>query len=291
MDRRAPGFGRADAVACICVVGIGAAIVLSSRPSWAAGGGLLSPFKIANFGKVAAMYQADNRGYLPVVPTYKRGFTKTSTSGALSGCAGWSAGGKNNNAWWRTHYSDLFDIEAVDRPLTQYLMPGFFSAPPPPAELAVDSPERLRQADIWRDAGDHWTHQRSNTAARDTSITCYDDVGTSYIWSVWWFVQVQHATSWPFLQAFDEGTRRISVGQGFTPSRFAWYSDQHLSAILIHDNPAFQLTNPYGDINMAPLLFMDGHAGYATIIPGNLKASYSNAAYSLIFDDLPNPGH
>ncbi len=283
------GFALADAVAGTVVLGVLGVIALAVPPGWHSGGQASGPYKLGKFGEVGAMYQNDNHGYLPIVLTYRRGFASTGTSGSLQGWTTWSAGGKNNNGWWAGSGGGAFDVEAVDRPLTQYLYPGVFTAPPPPATLPANSPERARQADIWRDAGDRWTYQRT-WPVRNTTISCYDDVGTSYHWSSGWYTQVARALNLQLADAFNNGTQRMAQGNGVTPSRFVWYTDQHMDVIINSSSAGFQLTNGYGDVNKSAMLFMDGHAGYQNVIPGNRKASYANAEYSAIFDNLPNPG-
>ncbi len=272
----------ATAVACGTVL---LCLAAALPPSWKMAGGAGSRYKIAKFGEVAQMYRNDHAGAMPIPLTYRRGTTQTSTSGSLEGICSWSSGGKNNSAYWA---SRAFDVEAVDRPLTQYLYPGFFSAPPPPATLASNSPERQKQADIWRDPGDRWSYQRTWPQANYT-ISCYDDVGSSYQWSGSWFTQLS-ARGMNFTAAYNEGMRRFTVGQGVSPSRMIWYADQFLEVVIGSVSTSTQIPNGYGDINKSTVLFMDGSAAYVPIVPGGVKASYSNANYSVIFDDLPNPG-
>jgi prepilin-type processing-associated H-X9-DG protein len=281
------GTSLIDVVVLLVIVSVIGALLLSSRPAWSNAERGVMRMKLGKFGEVGAMYRADNNGYLPIVMTYRRGFTQSATSGPLNGWCTWSAGGKNNNAWW-TGAGAAFDVEAVDRPLTQYLYPGRFTAPPPPQTLPANSPERLKQADLWRDPADRWTHQRT-WPNRLTTISSYDDVGTSYHTTASWFQQTSKLSS-DFVTGFNIGAARFANGQGYIPSRMVWYTDQHTEMIASNVSTTLKLETMYGDMNKTPMLFLDGHVSYEEVIPGALKASYSNAKYSLIFDDLPNIG-
>lgn len=125
---------------------------------------------------------------------------------------------------------------------------------------------------------------------RDTTISYYDDVGSSYQWSTGWNSQLT-AMGMGFQQTFAEGSRRLATGQGVTPSKMVWYTDQHMDVMVESFNPSMQLVNGYGDVNRSAVVFLDGSARYVTVLPGHKPGSFRNATYTLIFDDLPNPGH
>ncbi len=217
-------------------------------------------------GAAGGAYRADNDGYLPIEGIW--GQRRTTPAGTMNAWANLSAGGKNNNGWWATSgTSSLFDVEAADRPLNAYAVPGVeFYAPPPPARLPAGDPSRVTaQAPVFKDPSDTATRQRQWPAAT-AGISAYDDVGTSYFWNAAWWSQ----TTLPggFEAKMREGTRRMARGEGAAPGRFVWFYDQAADTVINHPATTFKLVNGYGDTNKGVLLFIDGHAGYFDVYPG-----------------------
>lgn len=273
MNRR--GWTCVDALA-VLVVGVVLAGVLGAgvnpKQDWIS----ISTANLGQIGFATAMYRNDMRGYFPEVLSYRRGSIPTSKSGGLEGWCTWSAWGKNNSAWWA---GKTFDVEAADRPANGYLMLGrTFGAPPPPATLPANDPQRLKEAYPLRDPGDVVTFQRAwpNSTA---GVTGYNDVGTSYLWNAAWWGPISQQVS-GFEAAFKEGTRRLAVGQGVSPSRFIWTFDQYGDLLANISNRNYKRKNGYGDVNFAMSLFYDGHARYLEIKPG----FKSTPEYSVVFE-------
>lgn len=44
--------------------------------------------------------------------------------------------------------------------------------------------------------------------------------------------------------------------------------------------------NGYGDINRSCMGYMDGHAAYNKVIPGNQAISFDNDVYTMVFDTV-----
>ena len=175
----------------------------------------------------------------------------------------WSTGGKNNNSFWAGR---PFDVEAADRPLNPYVIPDeFFYAPPSPARLPGNDPARMQAAaPMFQDPSDRASLQR-NWPVPNTSISGYDDVGTSYHTNMAWWSQT--GLPLPLVGRFNEGARRIAVGEGAPPSRFVWHTDQYGDVLANMLNRNFTIINGYGDANFAPMLFLDGHVLYDHITP------------------------
>jgi prepilin-type N-terminal cleavage/methylation domain-containing protein len=241
----------------------------------------------------AGSYRESNKGYMPLTLTYRRGIDGPAPgltpanrasyppgAGALEGWCTWSFGGKNNSAWWASQ--PAFDVEAADRPLNPYLYDLTWDAPPRPATLPANSTERtVAQAMVFRDPGDKQTHQRM-WPAPTPGISSYDDVGTSYHFNTKWWDRISGA----FGRRFEYGCQRLKFADAFAPSRFAWAHDQYADLIVNSDSSSYRLRNGYDDINKSVMAFMDGHAAYLDVIPGNSPASYSNDKYTFIFEDL-----
>lgn len=240
-------------------------------------------------GVANAQYRADNAGYFPIELTNNPRRLSPPTGGV--GWCGWSFAGKNNAGWWQSTswLTRFFDVEAADRPLNSYLYPKMvFHAPTPPAQLPADSEFRLtEQAPLNRDPADSWSNQRSwpNTTK---GISTYDDIGTSYLWTSSWWRQLVSISQWE--DRMNAGTARLAAGTGITPSRYVWCADPFASLVPEASGATTMIRNWYGDMNKSVMLFYDGHTDYLPTFPGRRERSYSNEFYSLIFEDLPNPG-
>ncbi|MBC7834883.1 MAG: hypothetical protein H7Y88_07260 [Phycisphaerales bacterium] len=235
--------------------------------------------KLRIIGAATATYQADNYGYTPMVMSKNpRGFTPPN-----SGWCTWAFGGKNNNGpFWYPYAGGVFDVEAADRPLNAYTMPGtVFYAPPLPGRLPMNHSERLSaQAEIYRDPADNRTFQR-NWPNPTPGVSCYDDIGTSYQTNMeWWSQNFQPGG---FEAHFNEGTRRIATGEYLNPARFVWLTDQFQSIVNNNFSDGFTIVNDYGDTNMSVMLFLDGHSDYHTVFPGSDPEDYHTPDYDLRF--------
>lgn len=251
-----------------------------------------SLLKLRHLGLATGQYQADNNNYTPITLTYTRGTAPRSPYLTATGWCTWSAGGKNNNGYWYSTSGGAFDIEAADRPLNAYAEPGVvYYAPAFPARLPATDPARTTaQAESFRDPFDTWTNQRTWPGST-TTISTYNDVGASYLWNSEWWGQI--GTAYPalsFENKLHEATRRIAQGDGAAPSRFVWMTDPAVSIVTSRSSASAQVTNWYGSTNRSVMLFLDGRAGYLRTYPGRKLQSYVNPDYSLVFENLPNPG-
>lgn len=280
-------------VAAIAAVGIiGAAIAQVGLAPADARYPTTSLLKLKHLGMATAQYQADNNNYTPITLVYHRGIAPRSPYLSATGWCSWSAGGKNNNAYWTTASGGGFDIEAADRPLNAYAEPGVvYAAPAFPGRMSAGDPARTTaQAESFKDPFDTWTNQRT-WPNPTTTISSYNDVGTSYQWNGAWWDQITRAyPSMSFENQFHEGTRRIAQGDGANPSRFVWMSDPGVSIVINRPTTTAQVTSWYGGVNRSVMLFLDGRAAYLRTYPGRKAQSYINPDYSLVFENLPNPG-
>jgi prepilin-type N-terminal cleavage/methylation domain-containing protein len=225
----------------------------------------------------ARQYQDDNRSYMPITPAYS---PRTASANPLSfpGWCTWSFGGKNcDGARWA---GTIFDIEAADRPLNPYLYPDMLWDPPSPTATlgGADQARKIQQAEVFKDPGDKFTNQGPEWP-REGRISSYDDVGTSYHWSYWWYYNpppgvAVGVASWRY------GLRQMAIGDAFMSSRYVWVYDETADIIVNDDNRIPEnVVNGYGEINRAVSGFLDGHAAYITYI----RRSLTGPDYTLLF--------
>lgn len=242
----------------------------------------------------ASSYQADNKGKMPVYPSWRRGAGPAAPGQITQNWCTWSFGGKNNDAYWFTAFGGIYDHEAADRALNPYLYPeANIYAPQAPAPLPANDPEReVLELEVFRDPSDKVSHQRNFPAENPGApLSCYDDVGTSYQFNVKWYEQCEAAVSpqpgsTRLMRAFALGTARMALADTFVPSRFVWVNDEWADIVVNTDNVNFRVKNGYDDINRAVMGFMDGHAGYHSVTPGNGPESYATPQYTFVFNDL-----
>ena len=237
--------------------------------------GSLNNLRQINIG--ARQYQDDNRSYMPITPAYP-GRTANANPTSFPGWCTWSFGGKNCDG---QHWSgSMFDIEAADRPLNPYLYPDMLWDPPSPTTVlgGTSLARKNQQAEVFKDPGDKFTNQ-GNEWPREGKISSYDDVGTSYHWSYWWYYNPPPGVS-VGVQSWRYGLRQMAIGDAFMSSRYVWVYDE-TADIIVNDDPRIpdQVINGYGEINKAVSGFLDGHAAYITYI----RESLTGPDYTLLF--------
>ncbi|MFN0134121.1 MAG: hypothetical protein ACKVW3_16525 [Phycisphaerales bacterium] len=198
------------------------------------------------------------------------------TNGSMNGWDSWCYGGKNASVYWQTSFSGLFDESAYSRPLNGYLYGG--RIPVPSGYLNTGSgaswpgqpgnwnfrhgtptaAQRLLQIPVFKSPGDVATIQR-NWPNPTPGVTCYDDVGTSYMLNMkWWDAPGQIGT---FTQRYTVGCQRIAA---------ATVSPNY---VFIHDQTADRVANgiatvgEFGKQNASAVGYIDGRAAYIAITP------------------------
>jgi prepilin-type N-terminal cleavage/methylation domain-containing protein len=239
-------------------------------------------------------YQSDAKGFLPLTPTWQRGWgppVPSDPNQFLEGWCTWSAWGKNCKGWWASpNPGGVFDVEAMDRPLNSYLYSGGIPGPVPPARMLLNDGDRVNfQMPVCRDPSDQIGHQRNWPAMNTDGTSCYDDVGTSYQWQAAWWFQTTSAPN--FLARFDLGARRFKTADAFQPSRFVWINDEWADIIMNSNSVDFAVRNGYDEINKSVMAFMDGHAAYLKCYAGGGATppnplAFSNENYTVLFTEL-----
>lgn len=205
-------------------------------------------------------YQSDNKDILPYTPTFRRGSAPVADAGPFEGFCPWSFAGKNNDAWWS---GKPFDIEAADRPLNQYLGGTFFVAPRAPATWQPGD-QRSGELSIVRVRGFEDSLQRA-WPSPTAGLTCYDDVGTSFLLNWHWLERaapnVSSGSTPPDpLARLHKGLQRLRLLRD--PARFVWTFDQSGDAAARTTDPAFVWNNAFDDDNRSIMGFADAHTAY-----------------------------
>ena len=292
--RRNRGFTLIELLVVIAIIALLVSILLPAlKGARNASRVAISLSNIRQINTAAAIYQNDHNGKMPLVLAYRRGVGPTAPGNPVLGWCTWSFGGKNPNRAWAAMAHG--DIEAADRPLNAYMYPELtLDAPPPPAGLGANAPERTSlQLPAFKDPGDNQSYQRppGNQWGEPNSgppITSYDDVGTSYHTNMKWWDQVERLPI-SFERKFDYGASLVAQSGSYDPARFVWIHDQFADIGANHDDDRFQLVNGHGDINKSVMGYMDGHGAYHPIIPGRRAESYSNSLYTVYFQYFRAP--
>lgn len=203
----------------------------------------------------AQAYSQDHNDIWPVFPCKIRVPQRTVLFSS------WHYGGKTVSDYWRNHPSGEWQT-ASERPLNPYLYPETEFKDPPDGRLELP---------VFKCPSDPGTLQRtwfSGSGYNDTSITSYDDVGTSYHMNVrWWYRACELAGVSPGfnnLHVWQSYQNMFRVATFKYPARFSWMYDQNMDFIAVGGIPHL---GDHGGENKATASFMDGHVSYLTVIP------------------------
>jgi prepilin-type N-terminal cleavage/methylation domain-containing protein len=282
------GFTLIELLVVIAIIALLVAILLPALAKARTAGKLVkSMSNLKQINTASGAYREDNKGYMPLTLTYRRGIAATPQFPTAFGWCTWQFGGKNCSDWWA---GNGFDVEAADRPLNPYTYPELsWPAPTFPLQMAANFADRTtQQAEVYKDPVDSWSYQR-NWPTLTPTISSYDDVGTSYHFNTKWWDQLTSISN--FENRFNFGANRVRVADNFQSSSMAWIHDQFADVIVNNTSTNYRLKNGYGDINKSVMAFLDGHASYLTVYPGNLQRSYRNEYYTFVFEDLQIPGN
>ncbi len=195
----------------------------------------------------AIMYTSDHENRWPVIPYRESEFSVIWTS--------WTWGGATTSDYWPTNWGFL---EAKRRPLNHYLYP----------ELVLnDPPEGRLELPVFECPSDQGTFQRSfwnSQTYPDPSVTCYEDIGTSYHLNVkWWYASARSGESTAARWARTRHMFRSAEWR--TPATFVWLHDQTMDFV---SHMGVSRKGDHGEKNRSVSAFMDGHCEYLEVIPG-----------------------
>lgn len=277
----ARGFTKTELLAAAATLGVVSCVVLAGD------GWTQTQFKLnaslcnlAQIGKAIGQYQHDNANHVPDASVYD-------LSGSFTGWTSWTWGGKNCSTFWGTNVS-FADVYASKRTLNHYVHPDRTF---PPLKSHSDPDRALAKAEGFFDAADALGHQESWPQSNKNGLSCYDDVGTSYMTEMVWFRQIEAVTpGHDWFKTMKEGQRRLAVTQGVDPARFVLMADEFADLVLYQGSTTAKVTANHGAINKADGVFYDGHAALIEFLPGGKRAQFITPTYSVWFEDIAGRG-
>jgi prepilin-type N-terminal cleavage/methylation domain-containing protein len=312
--RLRPAFTLIELLVVIAIIALLVGILLPAlkkarMAAWMA----ISLGNMRTIGQATASYQADNKSLLPVVPT-----GVVLDKAPQTTCPGWVAfcsWGKYPSTFWSQDFDTysghgIFDCPPSERPLNPYVYPDRL---PTYQDVVSDPTLRKRfQLPMFKDPSDKIGHQQNWNAyapsfgvavENSDASTCYDDVGTSYLWQAKWFFQTNQylnggvASPAAWYKAFKLGHKRLSSSDSFNPARMVYANDENCDITMNQVSDTAKIKNGYGDINRGVMVFLDGHGKYSKLIPGGegnplrttqpwLVPAFDNAEYTVVFPDL-----
>ena len=192
----------------------------------------------------AGHFYGENNGDIwPVIPVLEVGNNIQFNS--------WRFGGKTSHDYWKDHYGGKNHHTLTERPMNPYAVGG---------AVYPDPPDRRTELPIYRCPSDVGSFQRQFWSADpplNTSMSCYDDVGTTYQINVKWYMIGPHGAA-----RWEE--YRDLFGRVQSPASFVWLHDHKMD--FISETP-YSAGGDHGGMNMASAAFLDGHALYLYVVP------------------------
>jgi type II secretory pathway pseudopilin PulG len=270
MTRSHGDFTKVELVAVLVVLSLAVLLPGLMRERWNGDGLTQSLNNVRQLLSACAAYRMDNAKRVPM-----RGCAY-SLGQITGGWDTWNFAGKNCNAFWQTSYGGPFDESAYGRPLNAYLFHD--PIPQPPGYVNTGSgatwtfndgtPTSAQRASlqikVCRSPGDLQSHEQ-NWPLATPGITCYDDIGTSYMVSMNWWDE-----SWlpgDFTLRYNAGTEAIRHLGPKVTQPFAWISDEN-GQLISQGSSNYVLPGQFGGDNMSVLGFLTGNAAYLHITAG-----------------------
>lgn len=210
-------------------------------------------------------YRVDKKDKLPVPVT------------ATGGGSVHMIGGKFCRAAWTGHTYDFWPGERLLNPYTNSseLLPHPTNMNPTwlylqPRPDPGDMREKYQMAN-WRSPGDR-TAKLFNTTTPDSSISEYENLGTSYLANLFWVESYSYATTndWANPAAFQKGVRwGNSVYNQIDTSKFVVVADATAGAVRVASPVSGawpKIKGQFGGDDMSVMGFADGHAAYIQMI-------------------------
>lgn len=286
MTFRRPAFSLIELLVVIAIIALLVSILLPTiQKARVEAWKVVSMSNLHSICQANFAYQHDYKNYMSVLPPKAANGVTPSLLGSFSGqkCT-WSGWGKNCEKNWSTR-NYAYDVPAAYRPLNPYLCSDPIEGPKPGQstmsasvrksfELLVCKDPSQRDVGYQQQWGASGTIRDQYIANDNPSISCYDDVGTSYQWQFWWLAYLQRSTQMTEEKAFRWGMDRFTGRAGLLPTSFMiWCSDEwtnlYMRPTLLdnteHHENARPIRNGYGDTNKGVVGYLDGHVRYVPI--------------------------
>lgn len=293
-------FTLIELLVVIAIIGVLVSLLLPAlRKVRLEGWKTVSLANVRSIAQAGSAYQNEQKGYLPITPT------GTPVPNTITTWCTWTGWGNDCSAKWFNVSGGAQDIAAAARPLNPYLTSERIPDIRIPQDASSRGKFRLEGCKDPSDKIGHqwdwnsplrsdWTPQALENSDR---TSCYQDVGSSYLWQSKWFFQTVRTVGGDWNKAFRFGTDRLRVSDAFQPSRMIWLNDEYCDITINRTEDDARVFNGYGDINKSVVGFLDGHVRYLKILPGgesdplsvtqpwNVRA-YNNSDYTVVFTDL-----
>jgi prepilin-type N-terminal cleavage/methylation domain-containing protein len=272
MPSRSPirdAFTLVELLVVVAVIGLLIGLLLPALSGARRAGQLVvSLSNVRQITGAALAYTYDNDDQWAVIPASQ---PEKGNTGPVSWCS-WGWGGRTASDYWKTAAGGVYHLPAKRRPINRYAHPDI--------DCDVEETEATRvDLPVFRAPRDTESYQRQYWAAEPTAtdIASYDDVGTSYHLNMrWWFDD----TVAPGDNSFDKWIRLRRIfrrGASDVPSNFVWLHDQVMDVVAVR---AFDIEGLYGGRNQSVAAYMDGHAKYVRVNPGQRTST----DYQLVVD-------
>ncbi len=184
-------------------------------------------------------------------------FTVRSGSGNLGICT-WSYGGKTNDEYWETDSGGVFYIPVTDRPFNEYLM-GTQVEPDLTEGSVIIKRTEIPAVECPSDRTSN--QRRFNEDSLDTqSISCYDDVGTSYHYNLH-AIEDTNIDEWE-----NDGQGWVTLGRTLVKDTLGGFSSTF--AMFLPDPmdwglyDQIQMIGNHKKFSKFEMGYLDGHAAY-----------------------------
>ena len=302
---RKRGFTLIELLVVIAIIALLIGLLLPALGKARKAGRLVvSMTNIRSIAQAGAVYQADQKGFLPIVPAFNQ--TTFQVTNPLRWCT-WSGFGKPSSSFWMGFDIGVYDIRAENRPLNIYLYPdlvggqcrGSYRAPIRPAptwpcrslKIPVTRSATARSWPFPNSAANNGAFLHTKMSARVTTGRPSGTINSGTTRDLLPHLQVSRADSTTGSRSEQEAFQDRRFLQ---PSRMVWLADEWADIVTNQTDANARVRNGYDDINRAAMGFMDGHAAYHEVFPGPITNSsdpnvilnnraLNNEKYTLIF--------
>ncbi len=250
-------FTLVELLVVVAVIGLLISVLLPAMSGARKAGQLMVSLSNVRQITIAGVnYTYDNDDMWPVMPASQSDHTLT---GTVTWCS-WNWGGKTASDYWKTAAGGVYHLPARKRPLNRYAHPDIDISDQETEETRTELPVFRAPRDVESYQRQYWAQEPS-----PVDVSSYDDVGSSYHLNMrWWFDDKVAPTDnsgakWYRLQ------RIFRRGASEVPSNFVWLHDQIMDVVAVR---GFKIEGLYGGLNQSVAAFMDGHAKYVRVNPG-----------------------
>ena len=264
------GFTLVELLVVVAVIALLIGLLLPALSSARRAGQLVvSMSNVRQITTAALAYTYDHDDQWAVIPASQP--TK-GASGPVAWCS-WSWGGKTASDYWKTAAGGVYHMPSRKRPINRYAHPD--------VDLDVEEADETRRVElpIFRAPRDSESYQRQYWSDEPTATDTpsYDDVGTSYHLNMRWWFDDKVAPGDNSMEKWIRLRRIFRRGAADVPSNFVWLHDQVMDVVAVR---AFDIEGLYGGLNQSVAAFMDGHAKYVRVNPGER----TSPEYQLVVD-------